>query len=167
MGLGSMGYIASGGPSVAVHLALDRIPEMAREVTGARYAALVVLNEQRTEPEQFWTAGIDEDTRRGIGCPPRGRGVLGELILEPRPLRLADVRQHPSSYGCPPGHPVMRSFLGVPIMIHGRAWGGLHLAEKEAGEFTEADEEQAVAIAELAANTINFERRSHGKAAVE
>jgi len=136
-------------------------------MTGARYAALVVLNEKRTEPEQFWTAGIDEDTRRAIGHPPRGRGVLGELILEPHPLRLADVPQHVSSYGFPPGHPVMRSFLGVPIMIRRQAWGSLHLAEKDAGEFTEADEELAVAIAELAANTISFERRSHGKAAVE
>src|SRR5271169_3471983 len=93
---------------------LDRVLETAREITGARYAALGILNDQHTELEQFLTSGIDEETHRAIGDLPRGRGVLGALIEHPRPLRLSDVGQHPSSYGFPAGHPVMRSFLGVP-----------------------------------------------------
>jgi len=134
-------------------------------MTGARYAALAVMNAQRNGLDQFLTAGVDEDTRRAIGHHPRGRGVLGELILQPRPLRLADVRKHPSCYGFPRGHPLMRSFLGVPIMIHGQVWGSLHLADKDAGEFTDADEVQTVALAAQAASTITFEHRSNGKAA--
>jgi len=162
-----MGYLSTAGPPVAVHLALDRVPEIACDVTGARYAALAVLNEQRSGLEQFLTWGLDEDTCRAIGHPPRGRGVLGDLLLDPRPLRVADVRQQTSSYGFPPGHPVMQNFLGVPIMIRGRAWGSLHLAEKAEGAFTEADEELTVALAEHAADTLEFERRSHGKAVVD
>jgi GAF domain-containing protein len=131
---------------------------MARELTGARYAALAVLNEQRDGLEQFWTAGVDEDTRRAIGHLPRGRGTLGELILRPRPLRVADVSRHPGCYGFPSGHPVMRSFLGVPIMILGQAWGSLHVADKADGDFTEADERATVALAQEAANTLGFER---------
>src|SRR5207244_11617463 len=95
----------------------------AQHRAGARYAALGVLDEQRTELERFVTAGIDRATHRMIGELPRGRGVLGVLIEDPRPLRLADVGKHPESYGFPPGHPAMRSFLGVPIMIRGQAWG--------------------------------------------
>src|ERR1700684_2244533 len=102
---------------------LDRVLQTAREVTGARYAALGILNEQRTELEQFLTSGLDEDTRRAIGDLPRGRGVLGALIEHKQPLRLAEVGQHPSSYGFPAGHPVMRSFLGVPVRVRGQAWG--------------------------------------------
>ena len=93
-----------------VRVALVRVPEMAREMTGARYAALAVLNGQRDGLEHFWTAGVDEDTRRAIGHLPRGRGVLGDLILRPRPLRVADVSRHPNCYGFPSGHPVMRAF---------------------------------------------------------
>jgi two-component system, NarL family, sensor histidine kinase DevS len=146
---------------------LDRVPQMARELTGASYAALAVMNEQGTGLEHFLTAGVDEQTRRAIGHPPRGRGVLGDLILDPHPLRLADVRQHPSSYAFPDGHPVMRSFLGVPIMIRGYACGSLHLAEKAEGEFTDADEQAIVALAKDAADTIRFERRFQGKEAAK
>jgi len=88
--------------------------------------------------------------------------VLGDLILDHHPVRVADVREHPSSYGFPDGHPVMRSFLGVPIMIRGYACGSLHLAEKAEGEFTDADEQAMVDLAEKAADTIRFERRSQG-----
>jgi signal transduction histidine kinase len=137
---------------------LDRTLAAAREVTGARYAALGVLNEQRTELEQFLTLGVDEESRTAIGDPPRGRGVLGLLIEEPRPLRLSDVGQHPRSYGFPEGHPVMRGFLGVPILIRGAAWGSLYLTEKQGGQFTEADEEAAVILAEWAATAIENAR---------
>jgi GAF domain-containing protein len=142
-----------------MRVALDRVPEMAREMTGARYAALAILNEQGDGLEQFWTAGVDEDTRRTIGHLPRGRGALGHLILHPHPLRIADVSQHPRSYGFPPGHPVMRRFLGVPIMILGQAWGSVHVADKADGDFTATDERATVALAQEAANTIGFRRR--------
>jgi signal transduction histidine kinase len=134
---------------------LDRVLRAAREVTGARYAALGILNEQRTELEQFLTSGVDEDTHRAIGDLPRGRGVLGELIEHPQSLRVADVAQHPSSYGFPAGHPVMRSFLGVPIVIREQAWGNLYLTQKQGGEFTAQDEEAATILAGWAAIAID------------
>src|SRR5947209_10043994 len=105
---------------------LERILEEARQITGARYAALGVMDEQRTELERFLTTGIDGATHRAIGDLPHGRGVLGVLIEDPQPLRLTDVGQHPQSYGFPPGHPPMGSFLGVPILIRGEAWGNLY-----------------------------------------
>jgi signal transduction histidine kinase len=138
---------------------LDRILEEAREITGARYAALGVLNEERNELERFLTAGVDGATRRAIGELPHGRGVLGVLIEDPRPLRLPDVGQHPQSYGFPPGHPPMHGFLGVPIVIRGEAWGNLYLTEKQSGgEFTEADQEAAVILAEWAGTAIENAR---------
>jgi signal transduction histidine kinase len=137
---------------------LDRVLQTARETTGARYAALGILNEKRSELEQFLTSGIDEETRRAIGDLPRGRGVLGELIAHPQPLRLEDVGEHPRSYGFPAGHPPMRSFLGVPILIRGEAWGNLYLTEKPEGEFTERDEEAAVILADWAAIAIDNAR---------
>jgi signal transduction histidine kinase len=137
---------------------LERVLETARELTGARYAALGILNERRSELEQFLTSGIDEQTHRAIGDLPRGRGVLGVLIEHPEPLRLDDVGQHPSSYGFPAGHPPMGSFLGVPVLIRGQAWGNLYLTEKAGGSFTERDEEAAVILADWAAIAIDNAR---------
>jgi signal transduction histidine kinase len=137
---------------------LDRVLETAREVTGARYAALGILNEQRSELDQFLTLGVDDETHRAIGALPHGRGVLGVLIDRPQPLRLAEVGQHPSSYGFPAGHPVMRSFLGVPIVIRGEVWGNLYLTEKQGGEFSEQDEAAAVILADWAGIAINNAR---------
>jgi signal transduction histidine kinase len=137
---------------------LERVLETAREITGAGYAALGVLNEDHSELERFLTSGIDEQARTRIGELPHGRGVLGVLIEHPQPLRLPDVREHPSSYGFPAGHPPMRSFLGVPIMIHGRAWGNLYLTEKAEGDFTDRDEDAAVILAQWAAIAIENAR---------
>ncbi len=138
---------------------LSRIIEEARIVTGAQYAAIGVLNEQRTELERFITIGIDQTTQRTIGNLPRGRGVLGVLIEDPRPLRLGNVGRHPQSFGFPLNHPVMESFLGVPILIRGQAWGNLYLTEKEGGAgFTEADEEAAIVLAQWAATAIENAR---------
>lgn len=137
---------------------LDRVLETARELTGARYAAVGVLNDRRTELSQFLTSGVDEETRAAIGDLPRGRGVLGVLIDQPHPLRLDDVGRHPRSYGFPAGHPVMRSFLGVPVVVRGQAWGNLYLAEKEGGDFTEEDEQAAVILADWAAVAIDNAR---------
>src|SRR5215204_1500285 len=133
---------------------LDRLLEVARELTGARYAAIGVLDERRVELERFLTRGIDEDTHRAIGDLPRGRGVLGVLIRDPRPLRLADVGTHPESYGFPLAHPPMHSFLGVPIVVHGEAWGNLYLTEKDSGDFTDDDEEAVTVLADWAAIAI-------------
>jgi len=138
---------------------LERILEEARAITGARYVALGVLDDRRIELERFLTLGIEPASRLMIGDLPRGRGVLGVLIEDPRPLRLADVGAHPKSYGFPVAHPVMNTFLGVPILIRGQAWGNLYLTEKEGGgEFTDADEEAAVVLAQWAATAIENAR---------
>jgi signal transduction histidine kinase len=134
---------------------LDQLLQTAADLTGARYVALGVLDEGRRELARFLTRGIDEDTHRAIGDLPRGRGILGVLIDDPRPLRLDDVGDHPRSYGFPPGHPPMRSFLGAPILIRGQAWGNLYLTEKAGGEpFTSEDEEAVVVLADWAAIAI-------------
>ncbi|HEV7399747.1 MAG TPA: GAF domain-containing protein [Solirubrobacterales bacterium] len=135
-----------------------RMLEVACELTGARYAALGVLDEDRHELERFITHGIGEAERQTIGNLPRGRGILGLLIEQPRPLRLGDVGAHPRSYGFPPGHPPMSTFLGVPVLIRGRAWGNLYLTEKEEGEFDEADEQSAAILAEWAAIAVENAR---------
>jgi len=138
---------------------LRSVVEAAREVTGAGYAALGVLDENGKELERFIYLGIDDETRREIGPLPRGRGVLGELIRHPRPLRLPDVESHPHAYGFPPGHPPMHSFLGVPVTIRGEAFGNLYMTEKRGGvEFDEADEEAARALANWAAIAIENAR---------
>ncbi len=138
---------------------LHRILAEARELTGARFAALGVLDESRSELERFLTLGIDAATHRAIGDLPRGRGVLGILIDDPRPLRLADVGEHPRSYGFPAAHPAMHSFLGVPILVRGEAWGNLYLTEKDdGGEFTKEDEEAAIVLAQWAATAIGNAR---------
>jgi signal transduction histidine kinase len=131
-----------------LEVVLKSVAEAARELTGARYAALGVLDRERRELERFINVGIDEEARREIGNLPRGRGVLGELIREPAPLRLRDVNAHPHAYGFPPGHPPMHSFLGVPIAVRGEIYGNLYMTEKQgAPEFDESDEEAAVTLA--------------------
>ncbi|HEX5591958.1 MAG TPA: GAF domain-containing protein [Solirubrobacterales bacterium] len=127
---------------------LRSVVEAARELTGARYAALGVLDPERRELERFINVGIDEETRREIGNLPRGRGILGELIREPKPLRLRDVEHHPHAYGFPPGHPPMHCFLGVPITVRGETYGNLYMTEKLGSEeFDDSDEEAAVTLA--------------------
>src|SRR5215208_7725969 len=112
---------------------LQRLLDVAREVTGARYAAVGVLDDRRQELERFVTAGVDAETHRAIGDLPRGRGILGLLIEEPRPLRLEHIGDHPQSYGFPAGHPEMETFLGVPVTVRDEVWGNLYLTEKENG----------------------------------
>ncbi len=138
---------------------LHSVVEAARELTGAEYAALGVLDRERTELERFIYLGIDEETRLEIGALPRGRGVLGELIREPAPLRLRDVNQHPHAYGFPPGHPPMHTFLGVPIAIRGETFGNLYLTEKRgAAEFDAEDEAAAITLATWAGIAIENAR---------
>lgn len=142
-----------------LEVVLRSVVEAARELTGAEYAAIGVLDQDRHELERFIYLGIDEETRRDIGPLPRGRGVLGELIRHPQPLRLADVEQHPHAYGFPPGHPSMHSFLGVPIAIRGQAYGNLYMTEKAGGvEFDDADQEAAITLATWAGIAIENAR---------
>ncbi|HET9186090.1 MAG TPA: GAF domain-containing protein [Solirubrobacterales bacterium] len=138
---------------------LKSVVEAARELTGARYAALGVLDPERRELERFINVGIDEEARREIGNLPRGRGVLGELIREPKPLRLHDVERHPHAYGFPPGHPPMHSFLGVPISVRGETYGNLYMTEKQGAEdFDRRDEEAAITLASWAGIAIENAR---------
>ena len=137
---------------------LDRLLKVAQELTGARYAALGVLDADRRELERFLTRGIDETTRRAIGHLPRGRGILGLLIEDPTPLRLRSIGDHPRSYGFPAGHPEMSGFLGVPVLIRGESWGNLYLTDKVGGEFYEGDEEAAAILAGWAALAIENAR---------
>jgi signal transduction histidine kinase len=150
------------GRSLVVELdlevVLERLLETARELTGARYAAIGVLDEQRRELERFLTSGIDRETHALIGDLPRGRGVLGVLIDDPRPLVLADVSAHPRSYGFPAGHPPMASFLGVPLLIRGEAWGNLYLTEKHGGTFDDDDVHATTVLADWAAIAIEHAR---------
>ncbi len=138
---------------------LERVLQTARELCGARYAALGVLDDQRRELAQFLTAGEGPEVHDAIGHLPRGRGILGLLIDEPVPIRLHDVSEHPRSYGFPPGHPPMRSFLGAPIVVRGEAWGNLYLTEKEGAlDFDDDDIEAATVLAEWAAIAIDNAR---------
>ena len=142
---------------------LRSVLDAARDLTEARYAALGVLDQEKQALERFVYAGIDDQTRHAIGPLPRGRGVLGELIRHPEPLRLADVGKHQRSYGFPANHPPMKTFLGTPVVIKGEAWGNLYLTEKADGaEFTEADESVAVVLAAWAAVAIENARLYEG-----
>ena len=140
---------------------LRRILDAARELTGARYAALGVLDKDKHGLERFVYVGIDEENRARIGPLPSGHGILGELIRNPEPLRLARISDHPRSYGFPAEHPPMETFLGTPVTIRGEVFGNLYLTEKrDRLEFTEGDEELVGVLAEWAAIAID-NARSH------
>ena len=138
---------------------LQRLAETAAELTEARYAALGVIDRAGQSLERFFTTGIDEETHSAIGDLPRGRGILGVLIREAKPLRLHSIAEDPRSVGFPRNHPPMRSFLGVPIVLRGVAYGNLYLTEKAGGaDFTAADEELTQLLAAQAAVAIENAR---------
>jgi signal transduction histidine kinase len=138
---------------------LRRITELAADLAGARYAALGVLGPERRDLVEFITVGIDPHVRADIGDLPSGKGILGLLIDEPAPIRLPDLARHPASSGFPPNHPPMSSFLGVPVLVRGSAFGNLYLTEKRGGgEFTRRDEELVVALAAAAGIAIENSR---------
>jgi signal transduction histidine kinase len=138
---------------------LQRIVETAATLTGARYAALGVIDSSGRELERFLTTGIDDETRAVIGDEPRGRGILGALIRDATTLRLEDLAEDPRSVGFPPGHPPMRTFLGVPILLRGVAYGNLYLTEKQGGGgFTDEDVELSQLLAAQAAVAIENAR---------
>lgn len=131
----------------------------AAHLTGARYAALGVLDREGAGLEHFVAVGLDEEEQRAIGPFPRGRGILGELIRNPVPLRLRRISEHPRSYGFPANHPRMESFLGVPIRIREEVFGNLYLTEKDDSDgFTAADERLVVILSEWAAIAIDGSR---------
>ncbi|WP_199509351.1 sensor histidine kinase [Nucisporomicrobium flavum] len=138
---------------------LERIVVSACSLAGAKYGALGVLGPDRQDLSDFITHGIDPAEHAKIGDLPHGRGVLGLLITHPEPVRLRDITQHPRSYGFPPNHPPMHSFLGVPVRTRDQIFGNLYLAEKNGGgEFTEDDEEIVVALAAAAGVAIDNAR---------
>jgi signal transduction histidine kinase len=147
------------GSDLDLEATLRRIIEAATSLVEARYGALGVLNAERTELVEFITVGIDEETHRAIGELPKGHGILGLLIRDPQPLRLPDLREHPDSFGFPPNHPEMRSFLGVPVIVRGEVFGNLYLTDKQSAEvFTDIDEELTVGLAAAAGVAIENAR---------
>jgi signal transduction histidine kinase len=138
---------------------LQKIVELACQVADARYGALGVLDPNGRMIFDFITHGVTEEERRAIGHLPVGKGILGLLITESRPIRLAKIQDHPRSVGFPPNHPPMTSFLGVPIKVRDRVYGNLYLTEKRgAAEFTEEDEEAVVTLAAQAGVAIENAR---------
>src|SRR6476661_6618208 len=155
--------IVDAGVALASELSLDavlqKIVETAAELTGARYAALGVIDASGQALERFVVTGIDPETQEAIGDVPRGRGILGALIEDAKPLRLDDLTEDPRSVGFPPHHPPMRSFLGVPILLRGVAYGNLYLTEKADGApFTDEDEELTTLLSSQAAVAIENAR---------
>jgi signal transduction histidine kinase len=151
--------VVSLGAELDLRVVLRRIVEAATDLVDATYGALGVVNEERTGLSEFITVGIADDVHRAIGELPKGHGILGLLIIDPRPLRLPDLREHPDSFGFPPNHPPMRSFLGVPIKVGDRVFGNLYLTDKREDEvFTDVDEELVVALAAAAGVAIENAR---------
>jgi signal transduction histidine kinase len=149
--------VAIGG-HLELEVVLRQIVEVAVELVSARYGALGVIGEGGRLVE-FVPAGLDEPQIAAIAHWPEGRGLLGKLITDPRPLRLSDIAAHPESSGFPDGHPPMRSFLGVPVRIRDDVYGNLYLTEKQGGaDFDEEDEALARALAAAAGVAIENAR---------
>jgi two-component system, NarL family, sensor histidine kinase DevS len=150
--------VVSVGSQLDLEVVLRQIVEAATGLVNARYGALGVVGDDGGLAE-FIPVGLDEAEIAAIDHWPEGRGVLGELIASPRPLRLADIADHPSSFGFPAGHPPMRSFLGVPVRIRDEVYGNLYLTEKaDGGQFDDEDEVVVVALAAAAGVTIENAR---------
>lgn len=155
--------LVDAGIALSSELSLDallqRIVETAAEITGAQYAALGVIDKSGQALESFLTTGVTPEQHTAIGDLPHGRGILGVLIREAKPLRLHDLADDPRSVGFPPNHPPMKSFLGLPIVLRGVAYGNLYLTEKAGGaDFTDEDEELTQLLAAQAAVAIENAR---------
>jgi signal transduction histidine kinase len=132
---------------LSLPIVLQRIVDLAAQVTDARYGALGVIGEGG-ELEEFITTGLSARQRRAIGALPRGRGILGLLIQKPRPIRITNIADHAKSVGFPPHHPPMHSFLGAPVQAMGKVFGNIYLAEKRSAQtFSKEDEESVVILA--------------------
>lgn len=151
--------VLSIGSDLELSSVLVRIAEAATDLVEARYGALGVLDEGGTRLSEFITVGIDAAGRKVIGDLPQGHGILGLLIVDPKPLRLPNLGEHPDSYGFPPNHPTMTSFLGVPIRVRDQVFGNLYLCNRRGQEvFSDVDEEMAIALAAAAAIAIDQAR---------
>jgi signal transduction histidine kinase len=147
------------GSELSLPVVLRRITETATELVDAQYGALGVLDVSGTRLAEFITVGIDQAAATRIGHLPEGHGILGLLIAEPKPLRLPDLNAHPDSFGFPPNHPPMTSFLGVPILLRNEVFGNLYLTDKADGDvFSDVDEELVVALAAAAGLAIENAR---------
>jgi two-component system, NarL family, sensor histidine kinase DevS len=142
--------VAVGG-NLDLHETLERIVVAAARLADTRYAALGVLDHTGEQLADFITHGVSDEERARIGAQPRGHGILGLLITDPRPIRLHNLREHAESYGFPANHPKMRSFLGVPVRVRDHVFGNLYLTEKHGGgDFTIEDEQAMKALATTA-----------------
>src|SRR5437870_3015457 len=142
------------GSEASLDDVLQTTVDVAARLVAARYAALGVLDRTGSHLDRLITTGMDDATRARIGDLPSDHGVLRILLREARPVRVADVTKEEQFLGFPRSHPRMRSFLGVPILVRGVVYGDLYLAEKEAGEFTEGDEEIVTLLAAQTGLTI-------------
>jgi signal transduction histidine kinase len=147
------------GSGLNLATSLRRIIEAAVDLVHARYGALGVLDENGSALAEFITVGVTAEQQAAIGALPKGHGILGLLIEQPTPLRLPDLREHPASFGFPPNHPPMTSFLGVPIRVRDQVFGNLYLCDKMDGDaFSDIDEEMTVALASAAGVAIENAR---------
>ena len=146
------------GSELSLDALLQKLAETAADLTGAHYAALGVIDDSGEGLERFVYTGIEPEQAERIGELPRGRGILGALITDARSLRLDSIGDDPRSVGLPPNHPPMRGFLGVPILLRGRAYGNLYLTEKTDGRFTGEDQELVETLATQAAVAIENAR---------
>ena len=155
---GLLDAVLAVGSELDLPVVLRRIVEAAVTLVDARYGALGVVGDDH-RLDEFITVGIDEAGIARIGALPLGGGLLGQLIDDPRPLRLDDLAHHPSSVGVPPGHPPMRSFLGVPIRVRDVVFGNLYLTEKQGADTFDADDEAVVlALASAAGVAVEHAR---------
>ena len=151
------------GSDLDLESVLRHIVRSAVALVDARYGALGVLDESGSGLSQFITVGLTDEEREAIGDLPKGHGILGLLIIDPKPIRLPVLQEHPDSYGFPPNHPPMKSFLGVPIRVRGQVFGNLYLTDKTSAEvFNDIDEELVVALASAAGVAIE-NARLHGR----
>jgi len=150
--------VASVGRGLELETTLRRVVQAAATIVDARYAALGVLGDDE-RIDRFLTVGMTEAEVEAVGPHPTGRGILGELIRHPRPLRIPDITTDPRAVGLPPHHPAMRGFVGVPLQVHGAPFGNLYLAEKRGGgEFTAADQRLLEGLASAASFAVENAR---------
>ncbi|SFY48154.1 sensor histidine kinase [Streptomyces sp. F-1] len=151
--------VLSVGRELELEQVLHSIVEAAAALVDAEYAALGVIGPDGTTLAAFHTVGLSEERIHRIGPYPEGHGILGELIRHPEPLRLPKISEHPASYGFPPGHPPMNTFLGVPIRVRDQVFGNLYLTEKRGGlDFDEEDESVLATLAVAAGVAIDNAR---------
>ncbi len=154
-----------------LHSVLDKIVTTATELSGATYGALGILSEDRQSLSEFVTTGLTPAQESKMGPRPTGKGVLGLLTANPRPMRLDDVSKHKKSVGFPPHHPIMKSFLGVPVFVGDKIFGNLYLCDKKgADSFTQSDEDLVLSFAQaagLAVEKARLHRRLRGLVLVE